>query len=165
MDEQTGVYAEIDLLDVNQVVTQQVLRFQEYAQTQAVALEERLFDEPVLVCMSRQSLEEIVGNLIENAIRYNCENGRVCISTGRVGDKAEITVADTGIGIAPIDQLRIFERFYRADASRSKQTGGTGLGLAIVKHAIQAAGGTVSVDSTLGKGSTFVVQLPAAIVE
>jgi two-component system phosphate regulon sensor histidine kinase PhoR len=75
---------------------------------------------------------------------------------------AVIHVSDTGIGIAPADQARVFERFYRVDRARSRELGGTGLGLAIVKHLVQAFGGTVALDSALGRGSTFSVRLPRA---
>ncbi|MDX2375954.1 ATP-binding protein [Microbacterium sp. LRZ72] len=105
-------------------------------------------------------LVEAVGNLIANAIAYSPRGGRVGVGV-RIEDGAvEIAVTDQGIGIAESDQERIFERFYRADAARSRRTGGTGLGLAIVKHAVQRHGGEVRVWSRLSRGSTFTIRLP-----
>jgi two-component system, OmpR family, sensor histidine kinase SenX3 len=102
-----------------------------------------------------------LANLVENAIAYSAEGSRVRITTGRNQDYVELAVADQGIGIAPHEVDRIFERFYRADQARSRATGGTGLGLAIVKHIATNHGGRVDVASTLGGGSTFTLRLPA----
>ncbi|HEX7744516.1 MAG TPA: ATP-binding protein [Micromonosporaceae bacterium] len=102
-----------------------------------------------------------VANLVENAIAYSAEDTRVVIRTGGDPDFVEIAVADQGIGIAPDELDRIFERFYRSDQARSRATGGTGLGLAIVKHIATNHGGRVQVASTLGGGSRFTLRLPA----
>ncbi|MEE6259335.1 sensor histidine kinase [Plantactinospora sonchi] len=102
-----------------------------------------------------------VSNLVENAIAYSGERTEVSVAVRRSEDHIEIAVTDQGIGIAPDDVGRIFERFYRADQARSRQTGGTGLGLAIVKHIATNHGGRVEVSSTLGGGSTFTLRLPA----
>jgi two-component system sensor histidine kinase SenX3 len=100
-------------------------------------------------------------NLLENAVAYSPEKTRVLISTRRAGaETAEISVADQGIGIPERDLERIFERFYRVDPARSRATGGTGLGLAIAKHVIAAHGGTITVWSKEGAGSTFTIRLP-----
>jgi two-component system, OmpR family, sensor histidine kinase SenX3 len=100
-------------------------------------------------------------NLLENAVAYSPEKTRVLISTRRAGaGTAEISVADQGIGIPERDLERIFERFYRVDPARSRATGGTGLGLAIAKHVIAAHGGTITVWSKEGAGSTFTIRLP-----
>ena len=113
-------------------------------------------DEPLLVTA--------MGNLIDNAVAYSPENTRVAVAI-RAGEGAvEVSVTDQGIGIAADDVDRIFERFYRVDPARSRATGGTGLGLAIVKHIVTNHGGTISVWSTPGAGSTFTVRLPAAPV-
>jgi two-component system sensor histidine kinase SenX3 len=106
-------------------------------------------------------LATAVTNLVENAIAYSGEDTRVALSMRQDEDWVEIEVADQGIGIAPHDVDRIFERFYRADQARSRATGGTGLGLAIVKHIATNHGGRVDVSSTLGGGSTFTLRLPA----
>jgi two-component system sensor histidine kinase SenX3 len=99
-------------------------------------------------------------NLLENAVAYSPERTRVLISTRRAGNSVEISVADQGIGIPERDLERIFERFYRVDPARSRATGGTGLGLAIAKHVTVAHGGTITVWSKEGSGSTFTLRLP-----
>lgn len=101
---------------------------------------------------------EIIYNLCDNAIRYNIDGGKVTIKITKESGSAEISVADTGIGIAPEHQGRIFERFYRVDKSHSKETGGTGLGLSIVKHAVQYHKAKISLDSEVGKGTTVTVK-------
>ena len=108
----------------------------------------------------RGLLYEIIYNLCDNAIKYNRSGGRVDITVSRCGSGARLTVADTGIGIAPDEQSRIFERFYRVDKSHSKESGGTGLGLSIVKHAVQSHGGTISLDSKLGEGTRISIDFP-----
>ncbi|GGQ42074.1 two-component sensor histidine kinase [Couchioplanes caeruleus subsp. azureus] len=110
---------------------------------------------------SDSQIATAVTNLVENAIAYSGENTRVALSLRQDDEWIEIDVADQGIGIAPHDVDRIFERFYRADQARSRSTGGTGLGLAIVKHIATNHGGRVDVSSTLGGGSTFTLRLPA----
>ena len=102
-------------------------------------------------------VESIVYNLIDNAIKYNHNNGAVYIALKNRNDSVVLTVEDTGIGIPEEDQYRIFERFYRVDKSHSREIGGTGLGLSIVKHACQILHAKIRVDSTLGDGSTFTV--------
>ena len=105
-------------------------------------------------------LGEIVYNLMDNAIRYNVPGGSVTVSCRRKGTGAVLTVSDTGIGIPPEHQGRVFERFYRVDKSHSRASGGTGLGLAIVKHAAEVQGAEVRLESTPGKGTTVVVTFP-----
>ena len=102
-------------------------------------------------------LHEIVFNLCDNAIKYNRDGGSVSVDVKASDDGAVLTVSDTGIGIAPEDRQRVFERFYRVDKSRSKEVGGTGLGLSIVKHAVMDMGGSINLESTFGEGSTFTV--------
>ncbi|WP_427383929.1 sensor histidine kinase [Janibacter sp. G56] len=103
-----------------------------------------------------------VRNLIGNAVSYSDPDTRVGVGMRQVGDIVEISVTDQGHGISEADQERIFERFYRIDAARSRATGGTGLGLAIVKHVCANHGGDVTVWSEEGRGSTFTIRLPAA---
>jgi two-component system phosphate regulon sensor histidine kinase PhoR len=137
---------------------------------------------PCRVQADREGLREILDNLIDNAVKYTPEGGQVTVSWSEErGMRSEergaslqspapspqsptihIVVRDTGIGIRPEDQRRVFERFYRVDKARSRELGGTGLGLAIVKHLVQSFGGNVAVASEPGKGSTFTVELPAA---
>lgn len=104
----------------------------------------------------------MVRNLIDNAVRYTGEGGAVDVSVRADDAVVVVRVADTGIGIAQRELPRIFERFYRVDRARSRETGGTGLGLSIVRHVTENHGGEVTVDSELGQGTTFEVRLPAA---
>ena len=112
---------------------------------------------------NRDDLALAVRNLVVNAIRYNRRRGRVTIEIAAAVDGGMVlTVTDTGVGIPRADLGRIFERFYRVEDARSRETGGTGLGLAIVRHVVERHSGSISVDSLLGKGTTFTVRLPKA---
>jgi two-component system phosphate regulon sensor histidine kinase PhoR len=115
---------------------------------------------PCRVRADREGLREILDNLLDNAINYTPEGGNVSVVWGSNGSMAQIAVRDSGIGIKAEDQERIFERFYRVDKARSREMGGTGLGLSIVKHLAQSMNGTVAVESEVGKGSVFTVELP-----
>jgi two-component system phosphate regulon sensor histidine kinase PhoR len=107
-------------------------------------------------------LERLLVNLLDNAIKYNRPGGRVELRLARDGSQGTIEVSDTGIGIPQEALARIFERFYRVDKGRAREEGGTGLGLAIVKHVAQSHGGSVEVESRMGRGSVFRVRLPLA---
>ena len=117
---------------------------------------------PATVSGVRRLLYEIVLNLCDNAIKYNTEGGRVEVEVAQDGGTAAVTVRDTGIGIPPEHQSRVFERFYRVDKSLSKASGGTGLGLSIVKHAVQYHHGVIQLKSEVGKGTEIRVTFPAA---
>jgi two-component system sensor histidine kinase SenX3 len=110
----------------------------------------------------RNLLVTAVRNLLDNAVAYSPEATRVGVGVRDGGDLVEIAVVDSGIGIPPSEQERIFERFYRVDQARSRETGGTGLGLSIVKHVASDHGGEVTVWSQPGRGSTFTLRLPKA---
>ncbi len=105
-------------------------------------------------------LARLATNLIANAIQYNAPGGTVTVTTGAAGGQAVLDVADTGVGLTTVEIPLLFERFYRVDAARSRDSGGSGLGLAICKSIIEAHGGTITVASELGKGSTFTARLP-----
>ena len=110
----------------------------------------------------RGYLEQVLVNLLDNAIKYSHEKGKIRVSTvEKDQNEIQILVEDDGVGISKEDLPRIFERFYRVDKGRSKELGGTGLGLSIVKHIVQAHGGKVWAESEPGKGSTFYITLPA----
>jgi two-component system phosphate regulon sensor histidine kinase PhoR len=109
-----------------------------------------------------RSLQGVVQELLDNAVRYSSIGGRISITTTRKESEILISISDTGIGIPQADQNRIFERFYRTDPARSRESGGTGLGLSIAKHLIEAHGGRIKVESEVGKGSTFAIILPIA---
>lgn len=129
-----------------------------------VAVERRLSlsyqgPESATIRCDGELVRQLTGNLVSNAVRYNRPGGSVRLGLVLEKDRSLITVADTGIGIPPEHRNRIFERFYRVDAHRSRQTGGTGLGLSIVKQLVQVLGGTVEVESS-EQGTTFTVRLP-----
>ena len=117
-------------------------------------------DGDTLVLADEEAVRQIFDNLIDNAIKYTPEGGRVRMACSPAPDAVSVEVADTGIGI-PRDELpRIFERFYRVDKARSRELGGTGLGLSIVKHLISSIRGQISVTSRVGSGTRFTVRLP-----
>ena len=158
-------------VDMNQVVSLESLandvcgRLRPYAEDHAVSLSceiERSGNEPVVVRGNAQILGEMVRNLAENAIRYNVEGGRAHVAIiGAADGSAVVRMSDTGIGIPPELRERVFERFFRVDESRSKETGGSGLGLAIVKHAAQVHGAKISVMGNEPQGTIIEVHFPA----
>lgn len=117
--------------------------------------------EPAPLNSVHKLLYDIIYNLCDNAVKYNKEGGFVKVDVKTTGDKVQVAVSDNGVGIAPADQSRVFERFYRVDKSHSRESGGTGLGLSIVKHAVAYLKGSISLESTLGKGTTITVLFPA----
>ena len=117
--------------------------------------------EPAPLTSVHKLLYDIIYNLCDNAVKYNKEGGFVKVDVKTAGDKVQVAVSDNGVGIAPADQSRVFERFYRVDKSHSRESGGTGLGLSIVKHAVAYLKGSISLESTLGKGTTITVSFPA----
>ena len=110
-----------------------------------------------IVCGNRGMIEELITNLCDNAVRYNYKGGSVRVSVVPLKGRAILSVQDTGIGISPADQERVFERFYRVDKSRSKETGGTGLGLSIVKHIVAQHHADIKLESELGRGTNIRV--------
>ncbi len=117
-------------------------------------------DEHITAMIDAPLLEQAVINLIDNAIKYSNDNDNVDITVKQLDGEMTIQIRDYGCGIAEEHLPRLFERFYRVDKARSRELGGTGLGLAIVKHIVKAHGGTVTVDSVIGQGSTFTIHLP-----
>lgn len=110
--------------------------------------------------LSADELSQVLMNLCDNAIKFNRPGGRVTVTATAETGRVVIAVRDTGVGVAPEDQPRVFERFYRADKARAKDTGGTGLGLAIVKHIVENRRGSVRLESTPGEGSLIEVSFP-----
>ncbi len=146
----------VDLLSVASAVADDLLPSAD-SQGISIAVE----GSPANVYGVKRLLYEIVYNLCDNAIKYNRQGGSVKISTVSEGGFSSVTVSDTGIGIAPEYQNRIFERFFRVDKSHSKSSGGTGLGLSIVKHAVQYHHGKIELTSAPGKGTSITVSFPA----
>jgi two-component system sensor histidine kinase SenX3 len=147
---------------LDQLAQEETERFSERAHRNGLDLEVRSA-EPLLVAGSERDLRLLVRNLVENALQYTGPGGKIGVDVHREDGQAVLRVSDTGIGIPSRDRDRVFERFYRVDRARSRETGGTGLGLSIVRHVAENHRGTVSVDSELGKGSTFTVRLPLAL--
>lgn len=147
----------VDLLAVSQEAAENL---QDAAAARDVTVS--VTGQPAVIPGVRRLIYEIVYNLCDNAIKYNRGGGRVDVTVAADAGGSSITVADTGIGIAPEHQSRVFERFYRVDKSHSKASGGTGLGLSIVKHAVQYHHGRIELESTPGTGTTIRVVLPNA---
>ena len=153
---------EASLVEVDEVIVEAMDRCRLAAQVRNIALVTG-GEADLTVLGDQEQLITALRNLIDNAVNYSPEHTRVAIGVRRVGNAVELTVTDQGIGIPEADLERIFERFYRVDAARSRATGGTGLGLSIVKHIAANHGGEVSVWSIEGSGSTFTMRLPAGV--
>ncbi len=146
-----------------EAVREAVAAYRARAQAAGVALEISLADTPEIRA-DRDAVQQVLANLIDNALRYAADGGRVVVGATGAGPAVEFYVRDFGPGIASEHLPRLFERFYRVDRDRSRESGGTGLGLAIVKHIVLNHGGTVRAESALGHGTTFYFTLPAAPV-
>jgi two-component system sensor histidine kinase SenX3 len=146
---------------VADIVSQAVARVRALADGLEVQVEVQAVSEGAVIEGDRRDLVSAVANLVENAVKYSDAGATVSVSAQVVGSDVTISVRDSGVGIPARDLERIFERFYRVDRARSRSTGGTGLGLSIVRHVAANHGGTVSVASVEGEGSTFVLRLPA----
>jgi len=155
------VIADAELIDLNEVVAEAIDRNEQLAANRKIRL---VSDQaPKLeVFGNKEMLVTAVKNLVENAITYSDQGTNVGIGCSAKDSIAEITVTDSGAGISPENQERIFERFYRADPSRSRETGGTGLGLSIVKHVAKTHRGEIKLFSQVGVGSTFTLRVPLA---
>lgn len=147
------------LLTLNSAVDSVCTLLEEKADAKGITIDRSAIADAPPVLADRSKLEQVLFNLLDNAIKYTPEHGSIVVSATTADGMVRVAVADTGIGIPARDLPRIFERFYRVDPARSREIGGTGLGLAIVKHIVQLHGGTVTVESTPGQGSTFVFTL------
>lgn len=148
-------FEDVDLLKLAQSVT---LRLKHKAQTKDVTL--NVSGSSACVCGVQSILSEVLYNLVDNSIKYNKDNGRVDVKVQDGSEEVTVSVSDTGIGIGAADRERVFERFYRADKSHSKEIGGTGLGLSIVKHGVLFHKGRVELESEPGVGTTITFVLP-----
>lgn len=139
-----------------------VERFTATAQAQQVTLtlDADTIDTSVTVLAHSDTLVQAISNVIHNAIAYNKKEGIVRVIVQNTAKEVVVTVRDTGVGISKDDLVHIFDRFYRADKSRTRATGGTGLGLAIVQSAVQQSGGTVTIDSIIDQGTTVIMRFP-----
>jgi two-component system sensor histidine kinase SenX3 len=154
-----------DLVDVDDVVHRALDRTRPLAEARRTTVEVLERREGLRVLGDRRQLVSALGNLVENAVKYSEVGSSVQLRVRVEHHWVELMVADHGIGIPAHDHDRIFERFYRVDKGRSRDTGGTGLGLAIVRHVATNHGGEVLVSSQEGEGSTFVLRIPLAAVE
>ena len=148
-------FEDVDLLKLAQSVT---LRLKHKAQTKGVTL--NVSGSSACVCGVQSILSEVLYNLVDNSIKYNKDNGKVDVKVQDGSEEVTVSVSDTGIGIGAADRERVFERFYRADKSHSKEIGGTGLGLSIVKHGVLFHKGRVELESEPGIGTTITFVLP-----
>src|SRR5439155_3615141 len=149
-----------EAFDLREAAERQVAAFRAHAQRSGLALEIAP-GPPEQVRADRARLDQVLANLIDNAVKYT-ERGRVTVALGSDAGHVWCEVSDTGPGIPPEDQSRIFERFYRVDKARAREKGGTGLGLSIVKHIAALHHGEVTVRSALGRGSVFRFEIPRA---
>ena len=148
-------FEDVDLLKLAQSVT---LRLKHKAHTKGVTL--NVNGSSACVCGVQSILSEVLYNLVDNSIKYNKDNGKVDVKVQDGSEEVTVSVSDTGIGIGAADRERVFERFYRADKSHSKEIGGTGLGLSIVKHGVLFHKGRVELESEPGVGTTITFVLP-----
>jgi two-component system sensor histidine kinase SenX3 len=151
-------------LVATEMVAEAADRLRPLAKEKNIVVEHHEPPERLLLVGDRRQVASALGNLLQNAVRYSEPGATVEIWTSRVGDHAEFKVVDHGIGI-PSNQLdRIFERFYRVDRARTRETGGTGLGLSIVRHVVDNHRGSIAVESVEGVGSTFTMRLPLGVI-
>ncbi len=146
--------------DLGGAVREAVRRLEPQSARKGLTLTVNIAPGPLTVMADKRRLTEVVANLVDNAVKFTPQGGRIQVSVRPGDDRVEVTVADTGMGIASEDLPYIFQRFYKVDKSRAGE--GVGLGLAITRHIVQTLGGTVRVESALGKGSVFTVTLPLA---
>lgn len=151
-----------DVVLGSMVVDESVSRARSLAERAGIELHVEPSSDRIRMLGDRRQLVSALGNLVENAVKYSDPDSRVEVSARSDGRWVELSVRDFGVGIPQKDLDRIFERFYRVDRARSRETGGTGLGLAIVRHVATNHGGDVQVTSVEGEGSTFTLRVPAA---
>jgi len=160
--ESTSFRTESEPVDLREIIVESATYRHDPLRAKQLELELDLPDQPLLIDGESEGLRQIIDNLLDNAMNYTPEKGRIRVRLRSEGYDGILDIEDTGIGI-PEDALgRIFERFYRVDKGRSRELGGTGLGLSIVRNIVQRMQGTVAVESEVGVGTTFTVTLPRA---
>jgi signal transduction histidine kinase len=152
----------LQVLNFKKIVENSLSDVASACQDKNIQLSSQFCEGRVQIEADEQAISQLVDNLLDNAVKYTLENGNVNISLNVNLDQSKVTLAvkDSGIGISLQHQKRIFERFYRVDKARSRDLGGTGLGLSIVKNIAEQHGGSVSITSRLGEGTSFTVILP-----
>lgn len=154
IEQQTEI--QTDYINLSELAHTTIDNLQNQARNKNIKIENEISDD-IILNANENKLAQVITNLLSNAINYSTENNKVIVRVYRRGMKVFIEIQDFGIGIEKEDQQHIFERFYRVDKARSRDSGGTGLGLSITKHIVEAHQGVISVDSTPGEGSTFRV--------
>jgi two-component system phosphate regulon sensor histidine kinase PhoR len=160
VEERAPLGQETQFVDLGDLATRTAAAFEAAYVENQIALEVAAC--PAKVPGDPVYLETVARNLLDNALHYSDAGSRVLVEVCEEGPWAVLRVKDTGLGIPRDAQERVFERFYRVDQARSRDTGGTGLGLSIVRHIVEQHGGTVELESAVGVGSTFTVRLPLA---
>jgi two-component system sensor histidine kinase BaeS len=150
----------LEPIDLRQLVEETADQFQPQAERGGIELSAEVPEEAVTAAVDPLLISRVLENLTANALRHTPKGGRVTLRAQLANGRALLEVCDTGEGIAPSDQQRIFERFYRADQARSRTSGGNGLGLAICKSLVEAHDGAITFRSTPDKGTTFAVEFP-----
>ena len=151
--DESKVQKEFTTFDIYELAKTVIASLQDKADEKLVTI--KLTGQPLQIKANERLIDELIFNLIDNGIKYNKDGGNIAVDICEENSKCKISVADTGIGISKEHQSRVFERFYRVDASRSKKTGGTGLGLSIVKHIAEHHNGSIALDSTENVGTTI----------
>jgi heavy metal sensor kinase len=149
-------------VDLRQTLRGVVESWRQVASIRNVCFSDKIQEVELFVSGDEAALRRVADILLDNAFKYTAADGSICLSLEQQGERAVMTVRDSGIGIAREDQPKIFERFYRVDKARSRELGGAGLGLSIALWIVQQHGGSITVHSELGKGATFRVELPVA---
>lgn len=150
---------DLESIDFNSIIDGVFEVMQNIATEKNIVLNNSI-GEKIFIKANRNRMKQLILNLVDNAVKYNIPTGSVTVDAQNAGGKVIISIRDTGIGIPPHHIPRIFERFYRVDKGRSRDMGGTGLGLSIVKHIVNLYNGDIKVNSEVGKGTEFIIQLP-----
>jgi len=157
LDEADGAFADVE---IDEVVARSVDAGRSFAEANRVEIATVGVPSKIVITGDRRQLVRALTNLLDNAVRYSESGTRVILTVDDLDESVDISVRDTGIGIPRPELERIFERFYRVDRARSRDTGGTGLGLSIVRHVVGQHGGRVMVESKPGQGSMFSMRIP-----
>src|ERR1022692_541635 len=157
-----GEALDIHPIDLLPALRESAAKWKQVAALRNLQFEEHLGGQRLPVIGDENALRRLVDILLDNALKYTPSPGKVTLSAGEENGRVVVSVEDTGMGIAPEDQARIFERFYRVDKARSRELGGAGLGLAIAQWVVQTHKGSIEVESEMGKGSVFRVEIPVA---
>ena len=150
-------FRETDLADV---VRSSVEAYKFQIIDSGFSIESELPDEPIIIKIDKDAISQVLLNLLNNAVKYSDDDKFIRIKISKNSTCALISVTDHGVGIPKDELKKIFDKFYRVSNTRTKETRGSGLGLTLAKHIIEAHGGTIEVDSEVGKGSRFIVRIP-----